>query len=87
MLEVIQASGEELPGRENGEAVFKRPNNVRRRLAFLLSDSYLAQRRGPVHYHFENPWRIPPSRSNTDWILTSTSKHCRAAYAEEAVAV
>lgn len=50
--------------------------NVRARLAELLTNEYLEKRRGPVTYTVKNPWQIPPSRKNSDWLLSSRSKHC-----------
>jgi radical SAM superfamily enzyme YgiQ (UPF0313 family) len=53
-----------------------RARQVRGRLSRLLTDDYVGQRRGPRTYTIENPWVVPPARSNLDWIFSSRSRHC-----------
>ena len=50
--------------------------SVRGRLARLLSDSYLAKKRGPITYAARNPWRFSPSRDTADWLLSARGKQC-----------
>ena len=42
----------------------------------LLTETFLADHYGPVSYHITNPWKMPPLRTNMDWLVSSASRHC-----------
>ncbi|MEP0265764.1 radical SAM protein [Dokdonia sp.] len=42
----------------------------------LMSNSYLKSKHYTISYLVKNPWGIPPSKGNIDWLLNSKSKHC-----------
>ncbi|MFC4634281.1 radical SAM protein [Dokdonia ponticola] len=42
----------------------------------LITDHYLESKRYSVSYTIKNPWGIPPSKDNIDWLVNSKSKHC-----------
>lgn len=54
----------------------ERARRVRERVAAFLTDEYLASQQKAVSYTVKNPWFIPPSQGNADWLLSSRSKHC-----------
>jgi radical SAM superfamily enzyme YgiQ (UPF0313 family) len=60
----------------NSQEWSNRARNVRTRVANLLSNEYLENMIGPVTYRVKNPWHFPPSQLNSDWLLSSGSKHC-----------
>lgn len=48
--------------------------DVRSRVAALFTDDYIARARRQVVCTVMNPWVVAPS--NSDWLLSSRSKHC-----------
>jgi len=61
---------------EDRETWPERALRVRSRLAGFLSDDYLLSRRTASQYTVQNPWPIVPSQDNSDWLLSTRSKHC-----------
>lgn len=52
------------------------PVLIRERVKTLLSDDYLQSQKVPTTLRLKNPWGIPPSMKNIDWLVNSRSKHC-----------
>ena len=52
------------------------PNLIRKRLNALLSDEYLQDKKIETRLKVKNPWGIPPSMNNIDWLVNTKSKHC-----------
>jgi radical SAM superfamily enzyme YgiQ (UPF0313 family) len=71
------ARGQVVSIQNSGETWLDRAHQVRVRVARMLTAEYLNERRGPVSYTVENPWTFLPSRTNTDWIFSGRSRHCR----------
>jgi radical SAM superfamily enzyme YgiQ (UPF0313 family) len=66
----------ELDRKKPKESWHARAAKVRAGLREMLNDpSYLASLDGPVVYKVSNPWIAPPSKSNSDWLLSNRSKH------------
>jgi radical SAM superfamily enzyme YgiQ (UPF0313 family) len=61
---------------EDRETWPQRARRVRSRVASFLSDEYLLSHRQPSQYTVHNPWLIVPSQDNSDWLLSTRSKHC-----------
>ena len=77
---ILQAAPERVPV-HSGDSRDNQPwqelgPSVRSRLMELLSDDYLEAMQRSVSYRCVNHWRIPPSRKNIDWVLTTRSKNC-----------
>ncbi len=49
---------------------------IGQRLKGLLSEEYLSSKKNNTTVHVQNPWGIPPSMKNIDWLVDSKSKHC-----------
>lgn len=69
-------SGEKDIPEEERETWPQRAERVRSLIANLLTDEYLRGRRNPKQYSVKNPWMIVPSQENSDWLLSTRSKHC-----------
>lgn len=52
------------------------PLLIRQRLKALLSEEYLSGKKTETILTVKNPWGIPPSINNIDWLVNSKSKHC-----------
>lgn len=51
--------------------------SVKDDIARLLSTEYLEGKSGPAEYTLHNPWKIPPSMNNIDWLIKSRNKRCK----------
>jgi len=78
--------GENISSKEAHKAWRDLARKVPARLAALLTDEYLLNRKTAMCYTLKNPWFAPPRQGNSDWLLSTRSKHCvvSAAVAAEA---
>lgn len=77
VMNVTEALGPVKARAIEGENTWKDlPQLVQKNLQNLLTEAYLARHHRPTELSVKNPWGIPPSKNNLDWLLNSRSKHC-----------
>ena len=89
IVEVLQS--EAVPEKEAKKNKNKNPEDnwerlpvlIKERLKALLTDENMSSKEYEVTYTVKNPWTIPPSKTNIDWLLTARSKHCQIRKKEE----
>jgi len=69
-------STEKISKSEKENTWAKLPELIQGRVKNLLSESYLSRMHKTTVYKVHNPWGIPPSRKNIDWVVNNKSKHC-----------
>jgi hypothetical protein len=63
------------------------PSLIRSVIENLLSDDYLIKRKIKSVFTIKNPWGIPPSKKNIDWLLSNRSKHCKVSISKSTTLV